>query len=83
MNLAVVEAEAAVEGVVEVAVIEVVVEVVIEEGVDEEVSDKRALNPEYSTVKPFLSGHSKIEKTKILKTNGSRGQNYFNIALVL
>ena len=23
------------------------------------------------TVKPFLSGHSKIDKTKVLKTNGS------------
>ena len=25
----------------------------------------------YTTVKPFLSGHSKIDKTKVLKTNGS------------
>ena len=25
----------------------------------------------YNTVKPVLSGHSKIEKTKVLKTNGS------------
>ena len=24
-----------------------------------------------STVKPVLSGHSKIDKTKVLKTNGS------------
>ena len=24
-----------------------------------------------TTVKPFLSGHSKIDKTKILMTNGS------------
>ena len=25
----------------------------------------------YITVKPVLSGHSKIDKTKVLKTNGS------------
>ena len=25
----------------------------------------------HSTVKPVLSGHSKIDKTKVLKTNGS------------
>ena len=25
----------------------------------------------YNTVKPVLSGHSKIDKTKVLKTNGS------------
>ena len=28
-------------------------------------------NQIYCTVKPVLSGHSKIDKTKVLKTNGS------------
>ena len=27
--------------------------------------------PEVSTVKPVISGHSKIDKTKVLKRNGS------------
>ena len=27
--------------------------------------------PEYDTVKPVISGCSKIDKTKVLKTNGS------------
>ena len=27
--------------------------------------------PVYSTEKPVLSSHSKIDKTKVLKTNGS------------
>ena len=34
---------------------------------------ERTLNriSKYSTVKPVLSGHTNIDKTKILKTNGS------------
>ena len=28
-------------------------------------------NPEFSTVKPVLSGHLKIDKTQILMTNGN------------
>ena len=28
-------------------------------------------HPNDSKVKPILSGHSKIDKTKVLKTNGS------------
>ena len=28
------------------------------------------ISPKYCTVKPVLSGHSKIDKTKILMTNG-------------
>ena len=29
------------------------------------------INREINTVKPVLSGHSKMDKTKVLKTNGS------------
>ena len=31
----------------------------------------RGLIPLSNTVKPVLSGHSKLDKTKVLKTNGS------------
>ena len=30
-----------------------------------------ASNEPHNTVKPVLSGHSKIDKTKVFKTNGS------------
>ena len=29
------------------------------------------VNPNFTTVKPVLSGHSKIDKMKVLKTGGS------------
>ena len=36
-----------------------------------EVSHGHASNEPHNTVKPDLSGHSKIDKTKVLKTNSS------------
>ena len=38
---------------------------------NEKQNSKRFVMKCYNTVKPVLSGHSKTDKTKVLKTNGS------------
>ena len=45
--------------------------IVVQVGMTPSAKQVRGLQREICTVKPVLSGHSKIDKTKVLKTNGS------------